>query len=511
MRTVWLGLSLKKKLGIYVCLVILVIGISAVFSFLLMDFALGNFNVILDDNSRCYNFQEAMERESQVFKNYIRNRTVENEKLYEEACIQSEQSLTQLPFDYRLIGAERYGRTWSVRNAYEKYQDSRNQILLQDQRDGEYIIRLYQVYAMQGYLTTYARQLLQLTMVEGDASYQRRVPVYYWMPYLILLVSVILIGAMTLLTRILSHGVVDPMEKLADATRKIAVNDFSGEDLVVDNRDEMGEMVRAFNKMKHATEGYIHTLMKNHEISELLHREEMEKVRMEKRLEAARLELLKSQINPHFLFNTLNMIACMAKLEDAATTEKMITSMSNLFRYNLKTTEQIVALEQEIRVVQDYMYIQQMRFGNRIRYECRLQVDETEVKIPAFTLQPLVENAIVHGIGKKEQGGWVYLRVRRKGNRVIVLVADTGVGMDEEHRQGLLAALAGSHTAKVGIGLGNIYQRIHAMYQDGEMKIYSKKGQGTVIWLVIPQEDEVRDRKSREMEGGYHDSFTDCG
>ena len=117
--------------------------------------------------------------------------------------------------------------------------------------------------------------------MEGDASYQRQVPVYYRIPYLILLGSVALIGAITLLTRILSHGVVDPMEKLADATRKIAVNDFTGEDLAVDNQDEMGEMVRAFNKMKHATEGYINTLKKNSEIAELLYKEEMEKVEME--------------------------------------------------------------------------------------------------------------------------------------------------------------------------------------------------------------------------------------
>lgn len=163
--------------------------------------------------------------------------------------------------------------------------------------------------------------------------------------------------------------------------------------------------------------------------------------------------------------------------------------MSNLFRYNLKTTEQIVPLGQEIRVVRDYMYIQQMRFGDRIQYDCQLLVDEMAVKIPAFTLQPLVENAIVHGIGKKEQGGTVYLRVRRKQNRVIVLVADTGVGMDEEKRRNLEEALEKSHTAKVGIGLGNIYQRIHAMYRDGEMRIYSRKGQGTVIWLEIPQEE----------------------
>lgn len=494
----WLGISLKKKLGIYVCLTILVISVSALFSFLLMDFAVGNFNIILDDNSRCYNFQEAVELEAHAFGNYIRNRTLENEQYYKEACQQSEDSLGQLPFDYLTIGPERYVKTWNIRNAYENYRVSRDGILKEQPKGTEYIASLYRVYSMQEYLQTYARQLLQLTMVAGDISYQRQVPFFYRMPYLILLLSVVMIAAMTFLTRLLSHAVVDPMELLAEATRKIAVNDFSGEDLTVENRDEMGEMVLAFNRMKHATEGYIHTLVKNHEISELLHKEAMEKMEMEKQLEAARLDLLKSQINPHFLFNTLNIIACMAKLEEALTTEKMITSMGNLFRYNLKTTEQIVPLERELKVVRDYMYIQEMRFGNRIRYDCCLEVDEATAKIPAFTLQPLVENAIVHGVGKKEQGGRVFLRVWQKGNMMIISVADTGIGMDKEARNGLEEALKNRHTSKVGIGLGNIYQRIHTMYQEGEMKIYSQKGRGMVIQIAIPQKAEKEQMVARE-------------
>ena len=106
----------------------------------------------------------------------------------------------------------------------------------------------------------------------------------------------------------------------------------------------MGDLVHAFNQMKLVTKNYISTLKANNEMAALLHQEELERVEMEKQLDAARLENLKNQINPHFLFNTLNMIACSAKLEEAATTERMITSMSNLFRYNLKTSEQVLSL-----------------------------------------------------------------------------------------------------------------------------------------------------------------------
>ncbi len=483
----WLRISLKKKLGIYVCMVILIIVLSAMFSFFLIDFSLGNFNVILDDNAVCFDFQEAMEQEAAAFEAYLRDRTAEKNQAYEAACEKTAGSMEKLPYDYSVIGRDRYAKTWSIRNSYGYYCRSRDEVLRMDQKSQDYIACLYRVYSMQDYIQTYARQLLQLTMATGNSSYQEQVPVFYRMPYLLLLVAVLLTVMVIAVTRLVARAVVSPMEKLADAARKIAVNDFGGEDLTVENRDEMGEMVRAFNKMKHATEGYIHTLTQNYEMAELLHREEMQKVEMEKNLQATRLELLKSQINPHFLFNTLNIIACMAKLEDADTTEKMITSMSNLFRYNLKTSEQIVPLKQELSVVQDYMYIQKMRFGERIRYDLDCRADEMAVRVPAFTLQPLVENAIVHGVAKKEKGGRILLRVWREENTAVISVGDTGAGMSETARAELLEALRSHQTARVGIGLGNIYQRIHAMYPDGDMRIYSRENCGTVIQLRIPQ------------------------
>ena len=210
---------------------------------------------------------------------------------------------------------------------------------------------------------------------------------------------------------------------------------------------------------------------------------------MEKQLSGARLELLKSQINPHFLFNTLNMIACMAKLEEAATTERMISSMSSLFRYNLKTSEQVVPLARELKVAQDYMYIQQMRFGSRIRYSCDLTVDAEKAMIPAFTLQPVVENAIVHGLSKKEQGGRVHIRIWKKDKTLVISVADTGLGMSGERLAEVAEAMKERRTSKIGIGLGNIYKRIHMMYKEGEFRITSREGRGTVVQIFIPQEE----------------------
>jgi len=490
-KALWFSISLKQKLGLYTIMMVLVMGLSVVFNIRMMDYALGGVSRILDDNAKCHDFQEAMELEIAAFEDYVRNRNVENREAYVLACARAERCIRSLPFDYGRIGRERYARAWNIRNSYENYSLFREDILSMDVRSTGYIEKLYRVYSMQEYIQSYARRLVQVTLTEGNESYHEKEPTFRHMPYWIMVFSFVMLVLTIGFTRILGNTLVNPMVRLAHCSRKIARNDFSGTDLEVRNRDEMGELVAAFNKMKHATEGYINTLKKNSEMAELLHKEELERINMEKQLNAARLELLKSQINPHFLFNTLNMIGCMAKLEDAFTTEKMIYSMGNLFRYTLKTTEQVVYLEQELKVVQDYIYIQKMRFGSRIRYDSSVEVDAKKVRIPAFSLQPVVENAIIHGLSKKEQGGRLYLRIWQEGKRVTISVTDTGLGMDEEKRAELEDALKSRRTSRVGIGLGNIYRRIDTMYEGGEMRIYSRVGQATTVQIKIPQEEEM--------------------
>ena len=495
LRNIWLTISIKKKIGIFAAMVILIMALSATFSICIMNFSLGGFNTILNDNSRCHDFQEALDLEIESFADYIRDATPDTRDQYVLSCVRTERCLRSLPFDYARIGTERYARTWSILNGYETYQAYRDELAETQVRESDFVERLYRVYKMQEYLQTYARRLVQVTLKEGNDSYQEKVPVFYNMPYLILAISAVFMGFVMFLTKILSNALVSPAVLLAQCARKIAKNDFTGEDPSVENRDEMGELVRAFNKMKRSTKGYIDTLKENHRMSELLHREEIERVEMGKQLSGARLELLKSQINPHFLFNTLNMIACMAKLEEAVTTERMISSMSSLFRYNLKTSEQIVTLARELKVVQDYMYIQQMRFGSRILYSCDLKVDAEQAMIPAFTLQPVVENAMVHGLSKKEQGGRVHVRIWEQGNRLVISVADTGLGMSEERLAEVTEAMKERRTSRIGIGLGNIYKRIHMMYKQGEFRIASIEGRGTVIQMFIPQEKHNRGDK----------------
>lgn len=496
----WQSVSLKRKFGLFTWMVTFAIGLAVVINLFAVNFAISGFGRILDDNSRCYSFQQAMEEERTAFNAYVRNRTEEKQQEYEAACAAAVECLERLPFNYPEIGSARYAQTWSIRNAYGAYCVRRDQVAGMQVGEMSYVKALYEVYGMQDYLEGYARQLIQLTLEDGNRQYVARIPVLNFLPNALFLMGLVMILVISGLSGLIRRSIMRPIDALARVSRRIAQNDFSDTDVEVENKDEMGELVTAFNRMKHATKGYIHALQEKHEITERLHKEELERVEMEKILEATRLEVLKSQVNPHFLFNTLNTIACMAQLEEASTTESMITSMSNLFRYNLKTTETEVLLARELKIVEDYLYIQQIRFGERLSYRRQVLVDENKVVIPALSLQPIVENAVIHGVSKKEQGGKIHIRIERKGEYIVLSVADSGVGMSREQLMMLREACRGRNTSKIGIGLGNIYKRLQMMYQGAELKILSKEGMGTMIQMWIPE------KKEREYVSG-----TDCG
>ncbi len=487
LRDTWYRITVRQKLAVNIALIVLVMVFFSVFTILILRFSLGDVNRILDDNVRCHEFQDALEQEIEAFNVYARNRTEENRGTYNLACVRTERCLASLPYDYEEIGEERYARTWNIRNSYEQYRRSRDRVLEMAPESSEYVASLYAVIDRQEYLSDYARLLAQLTVEEGNVSYQERAPLFYRMSGWIGLISLLMIAAAFVITSLVSGALLDPVVMLVRSARELSANNYEGADIVVPNQDEIGELVATFNRMKHATKGYIDTLRKNAEMAELLHRDEMERVEMERQMNEAQLELLKSQINPHFLFNTLNTIGCMAKLEDADTTGRMIRSLSHLFRYNLKTTEQFVTLDGELKVADDYIYIQKMRFGERLVYDRRVETDAKLAIIPSFSLQPVIENAVIHGIARKEEGGTLYLRIRLRGDVLSVVVADTGVGMSGAQLRELREALKDRSTSKRGIGLGNIYRRLHLLYEDGELKIHSRPGRGTVIRMRIPQ------------------------
>ena len=469
------GVSLEKKVKrIAVCagaVVFFSIGANLAVSW----FGLGSFGSILEQNAGSLAFWSAMEEERLAFARYVGTALPEERERFEQSRMETRRRLEELPVDYRETGSERYARTWSIRNMYENYETELEVLEETDREDPEYVNRLYRIYRVQNYLKDKAGQLEQMTMEDGSERYEKHRFLFSVFPAASIRWGIAALWMVKRLNGSVRRNIVEPVVMLAGQADRIRKNDFSGPELTAEGEDEISRLIRSFNKMKQATRGYIEALKEKNET--------------ERQLEAVRLQLLKNQINPHFLFNTLNMIAGTAQIEDAAATEKMIQALSRLFRYNLKSTASVMPLERELKVVQDYMYLQQMRFGKRVQYETGCDPETMEILVPSFMLQPLVENAVKHGISARSKGGRIVVRTWKQGQRLWISVADTGEGIDEDKLEKIKRALKEGDGSGVGIGLGNIARRLKAMYEDGEVRIESRKGCATVVQLAFTPEN----------------------
>ena len=479
-------MSLRAKATGWLAAILLVTLFSIGIATAVGQWTVKAFDTLLEDNAACYAVQDAIKEETRAFEHYVREPSQESSQTFADACAAAEESLAALPFDYAKIGEDRYARTWSLRQGYAGYQKARDAFLQLAPSAEDYVERMYAVMDQQDYLAEYALRLTQATLEQENTTYSSQATRLQRLPWLYFGLLAAAVALMLLLIRVLNRAVVQPLLRLAQASRSIAGGDYTGADLPVHSGDEVGQLTGTFNRMKHAMAEYLSTL-------NALHREEVRNLALEKDLEHTRLEVLKSQVNPHFLFNTLNMISCMARLEDASTTDQMIVHLGSLFRHNLRTKQQEVTLEEELDGLEDYIYLQQMRFDGRITVEKKIEADPAAVRLPSFTLQPIVENAFSHGLKSCEEGGRILLRGWMQGRTLILTVADNGRGMTPAELDALQEKIAQSERTGRSIGLGNISRRITMLYPEGRMQVFSREGHGTVIRFEIPQDDREED------------------
>ena len=481
-------MSLRAKATGWLAAILLVTLISIGIATAVGQWTVKAFDTLLEDNVACYAVQDAIKEETRAFEHYVREPSQESSQTFADACAAAEESLAALPFDYAKIGEDRYARTWSLRQGYAGYQKARDAFLQLAPSAEDYVERMYAVMDQQDYLAEYALRLTQATLEQENTTYSSHATRLQRLPWLYFGLLAAAVALMLLLIRVLNRAVVQPLLRLAQASRSIAGGDYTGADLPVHSGDEVGQLTGTFNRMKHAMAEHLSTL-------NALHREEVRNLALEKDLEHTRLEVLKSQVNPHFLFNTLNMISCMARLEDASTTAQMIVHLGSLFRHNLRTKRQQITLEEELDGLEDYIYLQQMRFDGRITVEKNIQVQPAAVFVPSFMLQPVVENAYSHGLKSREEGGRILLRAWMQGKVLVLTVADNGKGMTPEELDAVQAKIARSEQTGRSIGLGNISRRIGMLYPGGKMQVYSRAGHGTVVRFELPQTQQPEEKE----------------
>ena len=287
------------------------------------------------------------------------------------------------------------------------------------------------------------------------------------------LTAIVLVIVALLFSRFMARSITLPIQKLRDSMKKVQEGDFSVSDVVVDSRNEIGSLTKSFDVMTHR----IQELMEQN-----VHEQE------EKR--KSELKALQSQINPHFLYNTLDSIIWMAEGKKNEEVVLMTASLARLLRQSISNEDEVVPIANEVEYARGYLTIQKMRYKDKLEF--RIDVDPSILYIPLIklVLQPIIENAIYHGLKYKESKGLLIVKGFMKDGNAVLQVIDDGVGMDEE----TLSHIYDKHKVNYhsnGVGVYNVQKRLKLYYGDDYGITYeSEKGKGTTATITIPGRQE---------------------
>ena len=288
----------------------------------------------------------------------------------------------------------------------------------------------------------------------------------------LILITLIMLAVVSISFYFVSRLLSRPLEEMTKTVKRIQGGETQ---LRMENlrNDEVGELGKSFNNMLDQIEKLIADEYEN-----------------KMSLNYARYQALQAQINPHFLYNTLDSIIWMAEGKKNEEVVLMTASLARLLRQSISIENELVTIGQEVEYVRSYLTIQKMRYKDKLEFEINVDPRITHAQIIRLVLQPIVENAIYHGLKYKESKGMLKVHGYELGERIIIDITDDGVGMDEE----TLKHIYDKHKVNYhsnGVGVYNVQQRLVLYYGKEYGIIYhSEKGKGTTATVVIPKKQE---------------------
>ena len=426
-----------------------------------LDDQMGNFNAI----SR---FQNGVEQSLSAMENY-RWEYGDAKALTEElnrAFSVTNAWLWRIQGDIGTVSEEQYLLYNAVSTTYGSYTALVGQLeeAVASGEDAQAAQLYYnKIVSCGGYLRQYTQQLLNRAIADAQSTYTTVSALSDRVKWAQTVVVALCLALGCVMALSVIH-LLTPVQQLIGASREVTRGVFDSPDLPVPHQPEMAQLTEAFNHMKHSMAEQVTTLREKNEMERELHRQKTEALELQNRMERSRLQQLRSQIDPHFLFNTLNVILQTAGQEKAYRTQALITALSHLLRYSLMSNDEQVPLAREVRIVDEYYSIYHVRFGDRVKMVWRISDSP------------------------KEEGGVVRIRINplREKGLLYISVCDNGVGIQPQQLAQLKAALARPGERWEHIGVYNVAARLRLLDKRGRLVIRSHPGRGTAISMYLP-------------------------
>lgn len=296
---------------------------------------------------------------------------------------------------------------------------------------------------------------------------------------LYLITCIVLLLAATTIATLLAGAITKPIKDLKNSIKKVEKGHFEEANIsdIADN--EIGSVSNSFNRM-------------TVKIKELMEQNTYEQEQKRK----SEMKALRSQIKPHFLYNTLDSIIWMAEGGKNKEVVLMTSALARLLRQSISNDNERITMEKEVEYARSYLTIQKMRYKDKLEYEIDIEPEIKREPVINLILQPLVENAIYHGIKYKGTKGMVTIRAYSEENEVVIQVTDDGIGMDKETLDGIFTKSKASE-GKNGVGVYNVHERLRLYYgEDCGLCFESQPGKGTTVTIRIPRVLEGQENES---------------
>lgn len=478
LRQKWYAISIRAKVILLAGVVLAALWTLVAMVMIQLRSFSGRSSIIMEEYMDITGFMDAFSAENVCLEAYTRTiQPPEARRDYLASIRETDRLLRELRPNAKEDQQSEYALKRAIHNAMEHYRQSQS-VLLEVEEPWEMIESYLSLRSQAAYIDGYSRDLLHGRMVQGGGQWREIAAANAASGRRFTLVLAVDTALMILVLLVFTRSILKPLTDLDRAAGEIGQGRYDAPPLAVHGDDEIGRTARSFNLMQTEIRRTIHALEREAEMEKSLREKEAEAALMQRSLQERRFAQLQSQVNPHFLFNTLNTIAALAREESAPLSEELILRLSRFFRYSLESDEKLVPLGREIRLLRDYMELQETRYGDRITMEIHEDPALDGIPVPKFILQPLVENSILHGLRARNAGGQIRVRTYRGRRGMTVMVSDNGCGFNPRQTG------PGGHRS---VGLDNIRERMEL--SGGRLDVFSRPGLGTAVRIIIGEED----------------------
>lgn len=490
MKTRFRNLSLQGKISllyIFSNIFLLVVNIAIMFSINAMSIELEKvYHVNLNLNTMA----EALEDVQDAMTEYLNVKTSESLENYYRSEQDYRLLVDELKSEVSSVSLKRMER--NIKKMSEEYLVAAGQTIeaKRGRNVEKYRYRYELVTDLYEYIDSYIYSLNAAQFTANSETYNELSQSFRLFEFFSIGIMAVVIVGNVLMIISFTGTLIKPLHTLAEQADEVAKGNFEVELEESSSKDEIGVVTNAFNQMVVSIRHYIERVKESMETERVLKEKEL---LMEARLKDAQLKYLQAQINPHFLFNTLNAGAQLAMMEGADETYEYVQSVSAFYRYNVKKGNEVVSIWDELELVDNYIYILNVRFSGDIHYEKNIEDINITTSMPSMILQPLVENCVNHGIRNMAGEGRIWLSVYEEDDKICISVRDNGIGMSQDTIEKVLNGtyseedLSGDSN---GIGMDNVIARLK-LYTGFErvMDIISEgENQGTEFIIYLKKD-----------------------